>query len=79
MVGAAEGEDPRPQAGHDAGTPYRQNPASMSDQTITPKTVNDLRLDASGEVQRYLIAAYQRGYRWSPLQVTQLLEDTWPC
>src|SRR5438552_4122059 len=47
----------------------------MSEQTITLKTVNDLRLDASGETQRYLIASYQRGYRWSPLQVTQLLED----
>jgi len=47
----------------------------MSDQTITLKTVNDLRLDASGEAQRYFIASYQRGYRWSPLQVAQLLED----
>lgn len=47
----------------------------MSEQTITLKTVNDLRLDASGEEQRYFIAAYQRGYRWSPLQVAQLLED----
>ncbi len=47
----------------------------MSNQTITLKTVNDLRLNASGEVQRYFIASYQRGYRWSALQVTQLLED----
>jgi hypothetical protein len=47
----------------------------MSEQTITLKTVNDLRLDAAGEAQRYFIAAYQRGYRWSSLQVTQLLED----
>jgi hypothetical protein len=47
----------------------------MSNQTITLKTVNDLRLDASGEAQRYFIASYQRGYRWSALQVTQLLED----
>jgi len=43
----------------------------MSEQTIT----NDLRLTPSGEAQRYFIAHYQRGYRWSPLQVTQLLED----
>lgn len=47
----------------------------MSQQTITLKTLNDLRLDASGNSQCYFIAAYQRGYRWSPLQVTQLLED----
>lgn len=47
----------------------------MSNQTITLNTVNELRLDESGEPQRYFIASYQRGYRWSGLQVTQLLED----
>jgi len=47
----------------------------MSNQTITLKTVNELRLDASGDPQPYIIASYQRGYRWSALQVTQLLED----
>ncbi|HOE43682.1 MAG TPA: DUF262 domain-containing protein, partial [Rhodoferax sp.] len=47
----------------------------MSNQTITLKTVNELRLDAAGEPRRYFIASYQRGYRWSGLQVTQLLED----
>lgn len=47
----------------------------MSNQTITLKTVNELRLDSKGKPQRYFIAAYQRGYRWTPLQVTQLLED----
>lgn len=47
----------------------------MSNQTITLKTVNELRLDSDGKPQRYFIAAYQRGYRWTPLQVTQLLED----
>jgi len=47
----------------------------MINQTITLKTVNELRLDASDEAQRYFIASYQRGYRWSGLQVTQLLED----
>jgi hypothetical protein len=47
----------------------------MSDQEISLKTINDLRLDANGEPQRFFIAAYQRGYRWSPLQVTQLLDD----
>jgi hypothetical protein len=47
----------------------------MNNQTITLKTVNELRLDSDGKPQRYFIAAYQRGYRWTPLQVTQLLED----
>ena len=47
----------------------------MSDQEISLKTVNDLRVDANGEPQRFFVAAYQRGYRWSPLQVTQLLDD----
>lgn len=47
----------------------------MADKDITLKTINDLRLDADGRPERYYIAAYQRGYRWSPLQVTQLLDD----
>ncbi len=47
----------------------------MSEQDITLKSINDLRLDGSDNVQRYYIAAYQRGYRWTPLQVTQLLGD----
>lgn len=47
----------------------------MSEQSITLKTINELRLDESGAPLRYFIAAYQRGYRWTPLQVTQLLED----
>jgi hypothetical protein len=47
----------------------------MTEQAITLKAVNELRLDNEGKPQRYFIAAYQRGYRWTPLQVTQLLED----
>lgn len=47
----------------------------MTEQAITLKAVNELRLDHEGKPQRYFIAAYQRGYRWTPLQVTQLLED----
>ena len=47
----------------------------MNNQTITLKSVNELRLDIDGKPTRYFIAAYQRGYRWTPLQVTQLLED----
>ncbi len=47
----------------------------MTEQAITLKTVDELRLDDEGKPQRYFIAAYQRGYRWTPLQVTQLLDD----
>ena len=47
----------------------------MSESTISLKTVNDLRHDLEGKPRRYFIAAYQRGYRWAPLQVTQLLDD----
>ena len=47
----------------------------MNDQHIRLKTVFDLRLDESGQATRYFIPAYQRGYRWSATQVTQLLED----
>ena len=47
----------------------------MSDQEISLKTVNDLRLNAEGGPQRFFVPAYQRGYRWSPLQITQLLDD----
>ncbi len=47
----------------------------MSDQHITLKTVNELRLAEDGNAQRFHVAAYQRGYRWTPLQVKQLLED----
>ena len=32
---------------------------------------------ADGKPANYWIPAYQRGYRWSPLQVTQLLDDLW--
>ena len=60
---------------HDAGTADREDTNCMSDQEISLKTVNDLRLDANGDPQRFFIAAYQRGYRWSSLQVTQLLDD----
>ncbi|WP_291996998.1 DUF262 domain-containing protein [Candidatus Accumulibacter sp. ACC012] len=47
----------------------------MNEQRISLKTVNDLRVDASQAALRFFIPAYQRGYRWSPLQVEQLLED----
>lgn len=47
----------------------------MYEQLIDLKQVNQLRLDASDQPIRYRIPAYQRGYRWTRQQVTQLLED----
>lgn len=48
----------------------------MSESNICLKSVFDLRVnEVSGEPVRYIIPAYQRGYRWSPTQVTQLLDD----
>jgi hypothetical protein len=47
----------------------------MNEQQISLQSVNDLRLvDISG-ARRFFVPAYQRGFRWSRLQVTQLLED----
>ena len=47
----------------------------MNEQQISLKSVDGLRVDASKVPMRFYIPAYQRGYRWSPLQVEQLLED----
>ncbi len=47
----------------------------MCDQQISLRSVDELRLDEAGQAIRYFIPAYQRGYRWSPTQVRQLLED----
>jgi hypothetical protein len=47
----------------------------MKDQHIRLKTVYELRLDEFGQPTRYFIPAYQRGFRWSITQVTQLLDD----
>ncbi len=49
----------------------------MSDSTICLKPVSTLLTDADGNPAKYWIPSYQRGYRWSPLQVTQLLDDIW--
>ena len=49
----------------------------MNDSSICLKPINDLLTDADGEPRRFWIPAYQRGYRWKPLQVTQLLDDIW--
>jgi hypothetical protein len=44
-------------------------------ESLCLKTIYDLRVDASDDPFRYYIPAYQRGYRWTPTQVTQLLDD----
>ena len=45
--------------------------------TIELRSVNRLLVDENGSPARYWIPAYQRGYRWDRLQVTQLLDDIW--
>lgn len=47
----------------------------MDEQAISLKNINDLRLGDAGKPRQFLVPAYQRGFRWSKLQVTQLLED----
>ncbi len=48
----------------------------MNGQQICLKTVDDLRVDPESNAPlKFYIPAYQRGYRWLSLQVTQLLED----
>ncbi|RYG99295.1 MAG: DUF262 domain-containing protein, partial [Alphaproteobacteria bacterium] len=47
----------------------------MNDSKILLKPVYDLRVDADNNPLRYHIPAYQRGYRWTITQVTQLLDD----
>lgn len=47
----------------------------MSESGICLKAVYELRVDVRDQPIRYYIPAYQRGYRWTPTQVTQLLDD----
>jgi hypothetical protein len=48
----------------------------MNGQQICLKTVDDLRVDSKSNTPlKFWIPAYQRGYRWLSLQVTQLLDD----
>ena len=49
----------------------------MSASTISLKPITALLMGAGGKPANYWIPAYQRGYRWAPLQVTQLLDDVW--
>lgn len=45
--------------------------------SIELRSVSRLLVDEEGAPARYLVPAYQRGYRWSDGQVTQLLDDFW--
>lgn len=47
----------------------------MPEQTISLKSVYELRVDAADQPIRYRIPHYQRGFRWDSRQVEQLLED----
>lgn len=49
----------------------------MKEAGIQLRPISALLTDSAGEPTRYWIPAYQRGYRWTPLQVTQLLDDVW--
>lgn len=49
----------------------------MKSAGIQLRPVNSLLKDDAGQPARYWIPAYQRGYRWTPLQVRQLLDDIW--
>jgi len=47
----------------------------MNNQQIALRSINELRVDDSGNGLCFYIPDYQRGFRWSPLQVRQLLDD----
>lgn len=49
----------------------------MKQAGIQLRPVSTLLTDLDGQPAQYWIPAYQRGYRWTPLQVTQLLDDIW--
>lgn len=49
----------------------------MKDSSIRLRSINSLLTDEQGHPTRFWIPAYQRGYRWAPLQVSQLLDDVW--
>jgi len=49
----------------------------MREAGIQLRPVSTLLTDVAGQPARYWIPGYQRGYRWTPLQVTQLLDDVW--
>lgn len=48
-----------------------------SNPSIELRSVSRLLTDDEGAPARYFVPAFQRGYRWSRVQVTQLLDDIW--
>lgn len=49
----------------------------MREPVIGLKSINQLLVNQSRNTATYWIPAYQRGYRWTRLQVIQLLDDIW--
>ncbi|MDP3517736.1 MAG: DUF262 domain-containing protein [Pseudohongiella sp.] len=49
----------------------------MKESGIELRPISSLLTDDVGNPARYWIPAYQRGYRWTKLQVTHLLDDIW--
>lgn len=47
----------------------------MNHSDLCLKPIHELLTDEAGNPTQFWIPAYQRGYRWKPLQVTQLLDD----
>lgn len=47
----------------------------MNNSDLCLKPIYDLLTDERGNPTQFWVPAYQRGYRWKPLQVTQLLDD----
>lgn len=60
-----------------SGSFSRKDKISMKDSSIRLRSINSLLVDENGQPTHFWIPAYQRGYRWAPLQVTQLLDDVW--
>lgn len=57
--------------------PLTVDKVDEDDPKIRLLTVNELRMEKDNPDQpnQYYVPAYQRGYRWNPTQVTQLLDD----
>ncbi len=51
-------------------------PTQIQGGTIALRSVREL-LSENGKPARYWIPSYQRGYRWTRVQVAQLLDDIW--
>jgi hypothetical protein len=49
----------------------------MQDSLISLRSISSLLTDEEGEPTQFVIPSYQRGFRWTPQQVTQLLDDIW--